>query len=264
MSEVKLNVVRIGRVRERPVLMLHGWGRSHETLLPLAELLVDTADVRLVDLPGFGASDMPDGVWGTNEYAEAIREYLDRENLTHVTLIGHSFGGKVSIRFAGKYPERVERLVLIDSSGLKPIRSFKKKLRFLLISLLRRAARLTEKYLRLQIYRNWFIPHFASVDYLNAGPLRETFVKVVNEDLAQSVAHISAPALLIWGEDDTETPVEMAYRLKGLLRSVSLVVLPGKGHYPFEGSGAHLCAHYIGPFIRGTASSSRAREKEHA
>jgi pimeloyl-ACP methyl ester carboxylesterase len=263
-GQVELNVVRIGRVGVRPVLMLHGWGRSLDSLLPLAELLAEVADVHLIDLPGFGGSGMPDGVWGTKEYAEIIRRYLEGQNLTHVALLGHSFGGKVSIKFAEKYPERVERLILIDSSGLKPIKSFKKKLHFLMISVLRRCARLIEKYAGLEVYKNWFIPRFASADYLSAGPLKETFVKVVNEDLAASVAKISAPTLLLWGEEDTETPLEMAHRLKGLLRNASLVVLPGKGHYPFEGSGAHLCAHYIGSFLKGMSSSDIERGKEHA
>jgi pimeloyl-ACP methyl ester carboxylesterase len=263
-GQVELNVVRLGQVKDRPVLMLHGWGRSLESLLPLADLLADAADVHLIDLPGFGGSGAPDGVWGTKEYAETIKHYLDDQDLSHVTLLGHSFGGKVSIRFASKYPERVEGLILVDSSGLKPIRSFRKKMRFLMVSVLRRVARLIDKYAGLEVYRNWFIPRFASADYLNAGPLKETFVRVVNEDLAASVAKISAPTLLIWGEDDTETPLEMAHRLKGLLRVASLVVLPGKGHYPFEGSGAHLCAHYIGSFLKGTAAPDMEKEKTHA
>ncbi|HQH28232.1 MAG TPA: alpha/beta hydrolase [Oligoflexia bacterium] len=249
-EEVKLGVLRLGREVGPVVVMLHGWGQTKENLRPLGELLAEFASVHLVDLPGFGDSTPPPGIWGTEEYAARILAYLDELDLRRVVLLGHSFGGKVALRFAAKHPERLEKLVLIASSGLRPHRAWRKRLRFFAISVLRCVVRFIEKYLRLPAYRKWFIARFASPDYKNAGLLRQTFVRVVNEDLAPFVARISTPALLLWGNEDTETPPETAERLHKLLRHSKLLVLPGRGHYPFFDSGLHLCAHYITDFLR--------------
>ena len=236
--------------REKPVLvLLHGWGQSLLSLRPLGELLSDCGRIYLLDLPGFGASSAPEAAWGTADYSRRLAQFFSANNIDSAVLIGHSFGGKLSMQFAADYPALVEGLVLIDASGLKPVRPCKQKLRHQTIAFLRFIMRLLER-LGLRLYSKWFIPRFASPDYLNAGPLRSTFVKVVNEDLSHLIPRIAAPVLLLWGENDIETPLEMAQRLERTLQNSKLIILPGRGHYPFLDSGLHLCAHYIKSFIK--------------
>ncbi len=253
MPSVKINSVCLITDPRLTIVLLHGWGQSLESLRPLGELLTDMGQVYLLDLPGFGRSELPDSVWGTEDFSRRLLDFFKDEGISSAVLIGHSFGGKVAIRFASVHKELVKGLVLIDSSGLIPIRAFKKQLKFFFIGQLRRVLRFLEK-IGIPLYTKWFIPSFASPDYLNAGAIRNTFVKVVNEDLAQFVPQIAAPTLLLWGEEDRETPVEMANRLKSLLPRSKLIVLPGRGHYPFIDSGLHLCAHYIKSFLQELGS----------
>ena len=91
---------------------------------------------------------------------------------------------------------------------------------------------------------------FGSRDYLAAGELRATFVKVVNEDLSELAQRIQAQTLLLWGDRDLETPPEFAHRYAALIKNSALCLLPGKGHEPYENAGHHLCAFYLTPFLR--------------
>ena len=225
--------------------MLHGWGHSLERLLPLGELLSDIAFVHLIDLPGFGKSSKPDSAWSTSDYSTAIKEYLNQSQIKKASFIGHSFGGKVLLKFCSTFPENVDKLVLISSSGLPPQRTFSQKIRFRLISLLRTIVKTLDRIFSLTLFRSWFVPRFASNDYKQAGDMLPTLVKVLGEDLSNDAKKISADTLIIWGEKDTQSPVNVGQRLHALISSAKLVVFPDRGHEPFAESGAHLCAFHI-------------------
>jgi pimeloyl-ACP methyl ester carboxylesterase len=258
MTEVYLNTVQLGS--GFPLLMLHGWGQTLEALRPMGELLASSARVHLIDLPGFGASALPDGDWDTERYAERILRYMDQQGLERVDLLAHSFGGRVSIRVASQYPDRVRCLTLIDSAGLQPRRSLKKRIRIAAIKWLRTLLTLTPIY-GTQL-REWHSQRFGSRDYLNAGPLRGTFVRTVNEDLTSNASRIQAPTLLIWGEADTETPVEMGRRLNQLISNSKLIELPRRDHVPFGNEGAHLCAYYVLQFLQEVSKTTPAHHQQ--
>ncbi len=229
--------------------MLHGWGHTLEMLRPLGELLSEHYKVHLLDLPGFGGTAMPAEPWGTVDYAHAILSYMEEKGLQFPFFLGHSFGGKISIHIAASAPGRVKRLVLINSSGLRNIPSRQRQAKMLAIKFLRTVVKNYDSAFKTNLFEEWFIPRFASPDYKNAGRLRQTFVKVVNEDLSEDARKISCPALLLWGAKDTETPVTVGEQLAALISSARLIVLPGKGHVPFLDAGAHLCMYYIKPFL---------------
>ncbi len=233
--------------------MLHGWGQTLESLLPLGELIGSWAHIHLIDLPGFGASPRPEEDWDTTQYAERILTYMDDNSLEQVDLLGHSFGGRVAIRLARKYPDRVKHLVLIDSAGLPSRRSYSQKLRMGWIKWLGIVLSLLSPFWGPRL-KEWYICRYGSEDYKNAGPLRGTLVKTVTEDLTHEVSEIKAPTLIIWGEQDTTTPPEMGCRFQSLIVDSKLVQLPGKDHYPFRGDGARLCAYYVIDFIKANAS----------
>lgn len=247
MNEVYLNTLQLGSTGN-PILMLHGWGQTLESLQPLGELLAFEAQVHLIDLPGFGSSALPDGGWDTNQYADRILRYMDEQGLEQVDLLGHSFGGRVAIRLASRYPNRVRSLVLINSAGLQRHRSLLQWIRIKLIKWLRVFFSLIPVFgSRL---KEWHTNRFGSRDYKNAGPLRGTLVKTVNEDLTSDASQIQAPTLLIWGELDTETPLEMGIRLHRLIPHSRFIELPGRDHFLFRNEGAHLCAYYVLQLLR--------------
>ena len=180
-----------------------------------------------------------------------MNAFLEEQGIPKAIFLGHSFGGKTSIALASVHPEKIAALILLNSSGLRGKPPFRQQLRIKCIRTLRYFLRFLQKYLHISWYDHWFIPRFASSDYKNAGPLRETFVKVVNEDLSKEAHAIQAKTLLLWGSLDTETPLEMAYRLKQFITNSELVVLEGKGHLPFlDSAGAALCAYHVKQFLK--------------
>ena len=244
-----VNVERIGL--EGPhLVMLHGWGQSLKNLQPLGELLSDNAQVHLIDLPGFGLSKAPPEAWSSFQYADHIIHYLDQHKIEQCCLLGHSFGGKVAMSLAVRYPDRVKRLILMGSSGLKRRRAGKERMRFKLINYFGKAVKMLDKVTKTDFFRKWFSPKFGSADYLQADPkMRAILVKSVNEDMSKYLAEIKAPTLLLWGRDDQETPLEVAERLKKSIKNSQLVVFDEKGHYIHQDCGSHLCASYIIPFL---------------
>ncbi|MCC7528045.1 MAG: alpha/beta hydrolase [Candidatus Melainabacteria bacterium] len=247
MAEV--NYVKLGE-HGSPVVMLHGWGQSLESMRVLGDLLSRYHQVYLVDLPGFGKSAKPKDDWDTIDYARCIDELFKKLGLENAIVIGHSFGGRVGMRMAVKHKTRVSALVLINSGGLKSQMNGRRLYRAKALKLLSNSLKWCDSTFGSHYFETWFSPKFASRDYKNAGALKNILVKTVNEDQSQDAAQISCPTFLLWGENDQETPVEMGYRLNSIIPKSQLLVLPEKDHFPFIDEGAHLCAYYILDFLK--------------
>lgn len=237
-----------------PVLLyLHGWGQNHQAFLPLIESLGEGYEHIAIDCPGFGASSMSPEAWDTGNYAECVVNLMDQLQIERATLVGHSFGGRVAVRMAHRWPHKVERLILIASAGLKRKVAWTKKLR---VQTIQKSAKLLQAIVpnpwgsRL---KNAIYQRIASADYQQAGLLRPTLVKVVNEDLAPLLPGIQTNALLMWGEQDLATPPELGQRMSDLLPYAEYVQLPGFDHYSILTRGRHQCAHQIKQFLQ-TAS----------
>jgi pimeloyl-ACP methyl ester carboxylesterase len=238
------------------LVLLHGWGRSLGALRPLGELLANSCAVVLLDLPGFGLSPLPaeasnqGGGWGTYEYSERVKRFLDQSGITSCILIGHSFGGRISVQLASRYPGLAQGLVLIGSHGLKRNRAPIDVLRLKAIRLLGILSKKIDGATGTRLFAHYFAPRFGSADYKAAGELKKTLVKTVNEDLSDEAAGIKAPTLLLWGENDTQTPLDLAHSFRSLIADSELHTFPHKGHEPFSDVGAHLMARYIESFLR--------------
>lgn len=259
MDKESLNVIKFGS-QGNPILLLHGWGQTLQSLQPLGELLAREAQVHLIDLPGFGKSAPPPQDWGSLDYAERILQYIDEQGLERVDLLGHSLGGRISIRLGSRYPDRVRSIVLINSAGLQRQRTIRQQIRTQYIKSLRKVLEVIPVYR--ERLKSWHSDRFGSRDYKNAGILRGTLVKTVNEDLAEDASNIKAPTLLIWGELDTETPIEMGRRYNQIISNSKLISLPGRDHFLFQGEGSHLCAYYVKKFLQDIAEANSSFEKQ--
>jgi pimeloyl-ACP methyl ester carboxylesterase len=228
----------------------HGWGQSHAALLPLAEAMRAIAPSLLVDFPGFGASPMPPAAWGTADYADAVAEWLAEIPARPRVWIGHSFGSRVGLRLAAQHPELVDGLVLIAAPGLPPRRSLAQQL-------WRRARSLAFRSLRALTpegpARDRLRDRFGSADYREAGAMRPILVKTVTEDLGPVAREVRCPAVLIYGERDTETPPDIGQRLQQLMPRAELSVLRGLDHWTVLTEGRHQIAHRIGRFLETLA-----------
>ena len=220
------------------IIWLHGWGQTHASLLPLAELMINRAANVLFDLPGFGeTARLADGAT-TTDYAAALAEEVSALPAGKRVFVGHSFGCRIALRLAVDRPELVAGLVLIAPAGLPRRRSALWRFRAALLRFIGRLARFVDRSLG-SGFHGRFAERFGSADYRNAGPLRETFVKVVNEDLSDVARQISQPVEIVVGEADSEAPPEISRRYEQLIENAELTVLPGFGHLDILSRGRH-------------------------
>lgn len=214
------------------MILLHGWGCQSSTLASIEQIASERHTVYNIDLPGFGKSPEPAAVWGVEDYTRMLEQFVKALNINRPILLGHSFGGRVSILYSSR--NDVDRIILVDAAGVKPRRTLKYYLRVYSFKAGKRLARIflgkqkaSQAVERMRSKR-------ASADYAAASPrMRAILSKVVNEDLRRYMPKIKAPALLIWGENDTATPMRDARIMEKLIPDAGLVSFPGCGHYSF-------------------------------
>lgn len=243
-----LHFVRLGK-GGIPLIMIHGFGNTLENLKPLAELLSDTREVILIDLPGFGNSPQQESVVSAEEFAGLLKDFLDREAIRQVDIAGHSFGGKVAMMFSALYPDKIRKLVLIASSGLKRQRTLVQSLRFHAVKALGKTVKLFDRLFGKQLFKNWFAPQFGSSDYNLFPHVRNILVRSVNENVDEKITTIKTPTLILFGGRDQETPPDMGHRLNRMIQGSQLVIYPTLGHRPFEDVGRHLMQKHIHQFL---------------
>lgn len=217
------------------LLLLHGWGQNLQTFDGLFKHLTSKHRVIRLDFPGFGESPKPPDAWHVEDYAYLVASFITKLKLAKVdTIIGHSFGGRVILKGVGNNIIDAERVILIDTAGIKPKPSLQKRL-FNIAS--KGGKRITalpgfrplQNKLRKNLYQM-----AGSTDYLEANEMRQIFINVINEDLQVDAAKISKPTLLLWGQDDDVTPVSDAERLHVLIDSSKLVIISGAGHFVYS------------------------------
>lgn len=205
------------------VVALHGWGRSRSDW---ASVLMGL-EALAVDLPGFGRSAAPRAAWDTRQYAAELADCLNEDRLT---IVGHSFGGRVAVQFAAAYPARVKSLVLTGVPLLhRSDRRAKASLPYRLIRQADRAGIVPASMMEAARKK------YGSPDYRAAeGVMRSILVSAVNEEYSQQLAAIrrsGVETFLVWGANDTAVPVELARRAARLLgETCDLDVVPGSGH----------------------------------
>ena len=237
-----------------PVLLLHGWGADASSLRPVLKRIREDLAARAIalDFPGFGFSDHPAEAWDVSRYAAFLEDFLDSLGIGRVSLVAHSFGGRVAIKFAAACPDRLDRLVLVDSAGIRPQRKIgwylkvgtAKTLRFLREKA-PGAARL------LQLDR--LAARQGSEDYRRAGDMSATFSRVVNEDLRGLLPNIRCRTLLIWGDLDDATPLSDARLMQQSITGARLEVIPGAGHFSYADHFSEFSRILI-PFLKEPAA----------
>lgn len=215
------------------LIILHGWGSSSQKWQGVQEILSNQEGIRVIvpDLPGFGENPPPQNPWSVNDYLEWVRSFCEKENLSQFFLLGHSFGGRIAIKFAVKYPERISGLILCGAPAIKD------KLNIKLLSA-RALAKFSSKFSFIPFYnffRKSFYKYFLrKTDYiqLEGGIMKETFKKVIAEDLASYLPQIKSKTLILWGEKDDFVSVKLASLIKDRISNSKLIIFPKVGHSP--------------------------------
>lgn len=215
----------------KDLIMLHGWKQDVSTFHNVAEELKKHFTLYLIDLPGFGRSETPKKPFTVTDYAEAIREFIKSKKLLEPNLLGHSLGGRISIKLAAKYPEIINKLVLEDAAGIQPKQDPIKYLIYPLAKIVKliipNIFNLRER-LRRSAYKK------LKSDYINAGPIKETLSNILREDQSRELAEIKNETLIIWGENDNlnETTTANAKKMYREIENSKLVFIENAGHFP--------------------------------
>ncbi len=215
-----------------PLVLMHGWGCDSSTVASIAAVASESHKVYNIDFPGFGGSEEPSEVWGVERYTQAIEEFTAKLGISSPVLVGHSFGGRVGILYSSR--NEISKLILVDAAGVKPRRSIGYYAKVWSFKAMKTAYRLLLGKEKAKIQIEKARAKRGSSDYASASPMmRSILSKVVNEDLKHVMPLIKAPTLLIWGENDTATPLSDAKTMEKLIPGAGLVSFSGCGHYSF-------------------------------
>lgn len=228
-----LNINYIDEGTGYAVLLLHGWGGSIQTMKPITNILNGKCRVIVLDLPGFGQSDIPETPWNSYDYAQCIKKFIDALGLNNIILFGHSHGGRIAIILSSKY-NLVKKLILIDSAGIIPKRKLKYFIKVYSFKLMKKIYIAFSKGNNKDEKLEKFYKKHGSTDYKESqGIMRQTMVKVINDNLINLLPSIQAPTLLIWGENDEDTPLYMGKLMEEKISDSGLIVLKDAGHYSY-------------------------------
>lgn len=221
---------------EETVVMLQGWGTDLGVYDSVANSINEQYRFVQFDFPGFGGSEEPREAWNVDAYADFFCKFMQALGIKKATLIGHSYGGRVIIKLAARdsIPFEIKNIVLIDSAGIMPKRSFSQKLKVKRYKVLKKILNMKVVYaLFPELIDDWRSRQ-GSADYRNASPMmRQCLVMAVNEDLTELLPKIKQETLLIWGDKDTATPITDAKLMEEKIPNAGLVVLKGAGHFSF-------------------------------
>lgn len=237
--EITINGLKVNYIKEGPesntnILILHGWGVDHTTYKDMIVELSKKYTTYALDFPGFGKSEDPDSSYTVEDYAKLTLEFINQNNLQNVVLIGHSFGGRVIIKLTGKLGFEAKKIILVDSAGIKPKKTLKRKVKEVIYKIVKATLRLFLGKKKSQEVISKLRGKMGSSDYVNANDtMKEVFKNVINEDLTEYLPNIKASTLLIWGTLDTETPLSDAKIMEEKIPDAGLVQITNGGHFSF-------------------------------
>jgi len=211
-------------------VILHGWGANSQTMQGVFNNLVaNNKSVISLDLPFFGQSDPPPTSWGVYDYADIVEKFITKLGLKKINLLCHSFGARIAIILTSNLniKNSINKLLFTGGAGLKPKRNLK-------------------YYIKVWLYK---IKKRFGIKFKNAGSsdysvlpdfMKPVFVRIVNTYLDKLLPKITATTLLIWGENDTATPLFMAKKMEYKIKNSALVIMQNAGHYAFLDNPQHF------------------------
>ncbi len=212
-----MNLSFVQRGEGKDLVFLHGYLASKESFAPQIDYFGKFYRVTALDFPGMGGAEPLRAAWSVSDYADWTEEALARLHVENPNLIAHSFGGRVSIKLLAR--GRVDRAALTGCAGIVKRRtlSYRMKVKFY---------RFMKKVAPMYAERR-----FGSEEYRSLSPvMRESFKKIVNEDLRADASAITRPVLYLCGREDTETPPEQVKLLQSCTKGSSFLLLDG-GHF---------------------------------
>lgn len=218
-------------LEDKTILVLHGWGAGSEAWVETAVMIAQEGyRVIVPDMPGFGKSEAPERAWNVDDYVEWVNNFTKELKLDRFVLIGHSFGGQAAAKFAARYPEKIDKLVLCAAAVVRRPRLGSRQL---LAKYLAKTKVIFQNIpfgiypvLRKIVYRISGTRDYSQLQ----GVMAQTFLNVVAESVLDEAKQIKTPTLIVWGDKDRETPIEDAHAINEAIANSRLEIIPGAGH----------------------------------
>jgi pimeloyl-ACP methyl ester carboxylesterase len=232
-----------------PIVLIHGTGASLHTFEGWTEGLKQGRRVIRMDLPGYGLTGpFPKGDYAMESYVEFLKSFLDKLDIDRCAIAGNSLGGGIAWRFAEQYPDRVEKLILIDASGyhyksqsrpiafeIAKVPLIKNMLKFITPRFVAKSS-LENVYADKSLVTDELVDRYFELTLRkgNRQAFIDRFAAAKDTTAYQRISSIQTPTLILWGEQDQLIPLESARRFHADLPNDTLVILPNLGHVPME------------------------------
>ena len=234
------------------VYILHGWAirsgnLNEEKWNPFIEQLKKNNDLNVIFLKIPGLSAPLNEVWDLDDFVHWLEIEVNKKSEDDkVILIGHSFGGQIAIRFTAKNPDRVSKLVLIDSAGIRDMsaRAIIKRTAFLIL------AKVGKILFKASLFRDLLYKFAREDDYKNAPPLlRRTMSQILDDEIVDDLPKVCCQTKIIWGEADMSTPVKHAYQMQKTIKNSELFFVKDARHSP-QFTHVAETAKVVGEFLK--------------
>lgn len=213
------------------ILILPGWGNTSKTFYNIINHLKEKHTIYIIDYPSFGKSPIPKKSLTIYNYADLIRNFLIKNNIKNPIIIAHSFGGRITTLLSGYYKIKINKLILIDIASIKPKKNIKQLIKEKIYKLLKKLIKYLPNNKKLN---QKLINIFGSTDYKNLPKsMQQTFKNIVNEDLTPYLKEVNTETLIIWGEQDLDTPLNDARKINKLIKNSALIIYPNASHYSY-------------------------------
>ncbi len=219
---INVNYLDFGQKDGKAIVLLHGWGQNIEMMQMIGEPFKKDYRIIVIDFPGFGLSEEPKEVMNVSGYTKLVEDLLKKLKIKKPILIGHSFGGRVSVKFASR--NEVEKVILLSPA----LRGHDKK------GIKTKILKALKKVPVIKNLEGWAKNHIGSRDYKAASPImKQVLVQTVNEDLSEDAKKIKAPTILIYGNYDSEVPREDTLEYERLIKDCGLILYEGCTHFAY-------------------------------
>jgi pimeloyl-ACP methyl ester carboxylesterase len=244
----KIAILQTGLQHKESILLVHGLGQlGMQDWYSVIPFLSSKYHVIAVDLPGFGYSEKPEGRYSPTRYAEVIKAVSQKFSKGRFTLVGHSMGGAVSLRFASMYPETLEKLILVDVAGILHQTAFVKstvqlnfdenqsqdKLKTLVSQVNDFGGSLVELISANSVSETIQESDFAW-SLIKGSPNTNAAVSLIEENFSLALPKISVETFIIWGAEDNIAPLRTATVLEQHIQRATLSIIDGAGHVPMK------------------------------
>lgn len=223
--------------KKYPIIILHGWattmtGSRYQKLQTILEK--KGFKVFAPDLPGFGKEPLTKPVMDLDDYVSFVKDFMKKKKMSRAILIGHSFGGRIAAKLTAQNPDLVEELILTGSPLIRKKLSLKKQIITTITKSGKSAVELLPENVSHMLKKGLYRA-IGEYDYYKAGNLKETFKKIINEDLLSLLPTIQTKTLVIWGAADTFVPVPIGEEIASIIPHAQFILVPNATHkLPYE------------------------------